>query len=291
MGPERLFLRPASLILALSVAAASASCGDETGGAGGEALPDDALVLVVSTDLAVGRERVLVSALDRDNRSLVTDRPVRLAFFAPRRRRRRGGTGPLRPGPSPTCGACGRPKSSSTPPASGRWRCGQPTTAWSGAPRSAWPPPRAPSGWGERAPPSRSKTQADGPLESITSDPDPDPRLYEMTVAEAVGSGRPSVIVFATPAFCTGQTCGPVLDAAKSLIDRRPDVNWVHVEVYDNLDAAGPENLVLAEPVSEWGLPTEPWVFLVDADGVVTDRFEGVVGPAELEEALARVTG
>ena len=290
MGPERLFLRPASLILALSVAAASASCGDETGGAGGEALPDDALVLVVSTDLAVGRERVLVSALDRDNRSLVTDRPVRLAFFAPDGAAAEEAPARFVWAVPDVRGMWTAQVVFDTP---GVWSVAVRTTddrLVRGAPFSVAPAPRT-VGVGERAPPSRSKTQADGPLESITSDPDPDPRLYEMTVAEAVGSGRPSVIVFATPAFCTGQTCGPVLDTAKSLIDRRPDVNWVHVEVYDNLDAAGPENLVLAEPVSEWGLPTEPWVFLVDADGVVTDRFEGVVGPAELEEALARVTG
>ncbi|MDE0138868.1 MAG: hypothetical protein OXQ26_09865, partial [bacterium] len=40
-------------------------------------------MLVVSSDLAVGRERVLVSAIDAENRSLVTDQPIELAFVAP----------------------------------------------------------------------------------------------------------------------------------------------------------------------------------------------------------------
>ena len=141
---------------------------------------------------------------------------------------------------------------------------------------------------GQPAPLSRSKTPADGPIDAITSDPAPDPRLYEMTVAEAVGSGRPTVIVFATPAFCTSRTCGPVLDTAKTLIDDYPGANWVHVEVYDNLDAPTVEQLVPVEAALEWRLPSEPWVYVVDSAGMVTDRFEGTVDRAELEEALER---
>lgn len=284
MGPGRLILRPAALALAFLTAAA---CG---GGNGGGRLPDDALVLVVSSDLAVGRERVLVSALDGDNRPLVSDQPIRLVFFDPD-------------------GAAGEEKPArfiwAVPEVRGLWAAEADFDrpgVWSaavrtpdgrlirGAPFSVAAAPRT-AAVGGKAPPSRSKTLTDGPLESMTSDPDPDPRLYGMTVAEAVGSGRPSVIVFSTPAFCVSRTCGPVLNAAKALIDRYPNVNWVHVEVYDNLDAADAESLTPAAPVSEWGLPNEPWVFLVDEDGTVTHRFEGAVDAAELEEALARIAG
>ena len=270
--------------LALAAAALAASCG----GGGGTGLPRDALVLVVSSDLAVGRERVLVSAVDRENRPLAADRPIRLAFFAPD----------------------GSPREEAearfiwaVPGVRGMWAAETAFDvpgAWSfevrtpgGAVKGAAPfnVAAAPltAGVGEKAPASRSKTLADGPMDSITSDPDPDPRLYETTVAGAVGSGRPSVIVFATPAFCVSRTCGPTLDAAKALIDRYPDVNWVHVEVYDNLDAPNPESLIPAPAAEEWGLPSEPWVFVVDEDGVVTHRFEGTVGRFELEDALAQV--
>ena len=40
----------------------------------------------------------------------------------------------------------------------------------------------------------------------------------------------------------------------------------------------------------EWGLPNEPWVFVVDSEGIVTHRFEGVLDGAELAAALDRVT-
>lgn len=52
------------------------------GGSSSDGL-EGALVLVVSSDLAVGKERVLVSAIDGENRSLVTDQPIELAFVGP----------------------------------------------------------------------------------------------------------------------------------------------------------------------------------------------------------------
>ena len=270
-------------ILVLLVAVA-ASCGG--GGPGG--LPDDALVLVVSSDLAVGRQRVLVSALDRDNRSLVSDTRVGLVLYAPDGTAREEVDTRFVWAVPESRGLWAADVTFDVP---GNWTLavrGADGRLVGGAPFSVATESVA-VGIGERAPASRSKTSADAPARTITSDPEPDDRLYRMTVAEAVTSGRPSVIVFATPAFCTSRTCGPVLDTAKGLVDDHPDVNWIHVEVYENLDAPSPEALVVAEPVLEWGLPSEPWVFVVDRSGVVADRFEGVVDRTELEAALARV--
>lgn len=265
----------------------AASCGGSAGEASG-GLADDALVLVVSSDLAVGPQRVVVSALGADNRSLVTDEPVSLAFFSP--------DGAMREeAPARFVWAI--------PEIRGMWV----TDYLFDSPGRWTPAVRTPDGRlvrgapfavgaesiavgvGDHAPASPSKTLNDGPIDTITSDPHPDRRLYGMTVAEAVESGRPSVIVFATPAFCVSRTCGPVLDTAKALIDRYRGVNWVHVEVYDNLDALTAEELVPAPAAVEWGLPSEPWVFVVNPAGVVSDRFEGLVGLNELEQALQRI--
>jgi hypothetical protein len=38
--------------------------------------------------------------------------------------------------------------------------------------------------------------------------------------------------------------------------------------------------------VRQWGLPSEPWVFLVGADGLIKARFEGTVSVRELDEAV-----
>jgi hypothetical protein len=123
-----------------------------------------------------------------------------------------------------------------------------------------------------------------------TSDP-PVPEMHTMTVGEAVASGRPSVIVFATPAFCVSRICGPTKDIVDDLFEQYGDqVNFVHVEPYDvprvrrgecsNLNACSVSAIV------EWGLLSEPWVFLVDGDGNVAAKFEAVATLDELKQAL-----
>ena len=50
-------------------------------------------------------------------------------------------------------------------------------------------------------------------------------------------------------------------------------------------------NAKRAAAVTEWGLPNEPWTFVVGGDGKVADKFEAFVGREELEEALLGVIG
>ncbi len=137
---------------------------------------------------------------------------------------------------------------------------------------------------GQPAPASVTPTNADSSLKEITSDPSPDPRFYQLSVDQALESGRPSVIVFATPAFCTTQACGPMVDQMKVLADSWPGVNWVHVEVFENIQDAN--NLSYVPAVTEWGLPTEPWLFVADGGGILRARFEGVVDSAEIVAVL-----
>lgn len=140
---------------------------------------------------------------------------------------------------------------------------------------------------GDPAPAVATRTSATHSLEEITTDPEPDPDFYRLSLDQALGDDRPTVVVFATPAFCTSQTCGPVLDNVKQLADGHPQVDFLHIEIYENLDAASFEDLVPVQAVQEWGLPSEPWVFVTDANGVVTARYEGTLDPAELDQALA----
>jgi hypothetical protein len=75
---------------------------------------------------------------------------------------------------------------------------------------------------------------------------------------------------------------------AKDLRPAYPDVNWVHVEVYEGFNDAtfAPDVEHLAPAVVAYGLPSEPWVFVMDESGVVVARFEGVIGAGELEAVL-----
>ena len=145
---------------------------------------------------------------------------------------------------------------------------------------------------GSPAPRSANKTAGEGGLDRLTTDPDPDPDLYAMTIAEASDSGRPSLVVFATPAYCTTSTCGPQLRVVKQLKrEYSENVNFVHVEVWDNpheIDGDLSKGR-LSPTLAEWGLVTEPWTFILDREGVVSARFEGFVTAGELTGALDAV--
>lgn len=138
---------------------------------------------------------------------------------------------------------------------------------------------------GDPAPASDTLTAADAKdLSEISTDPHPDPDFYRLSVKDAVKAGKPFVLVFATPKFCQSAVCAPTLNIVKEASKDYPDVTFIHVEPYDNLD--DPSKLEPIEAVREWGLPSEPWVFVVDAKGLVAAKYEGTVTAAELDEVL-----
>jgi hypothetical protein len=139
---------------------------------------------------------------------------------------------------------------------------------------------------GEPVPASETRTSPEFELGSITTDPDPEPSFYEITVAEAISNGTPALIVFATPAFCQTAVCGPTMEIVKEAVGSRTGFDVVHVEIFENVDSEGEGRLIEVPAVIEWGLPSEPWVYVVDADGIATARFEGAVSPEELGAAL-----
>lgn len=143
---------------------------------------------------------------------------------------------------------------------------------------------------GEPAPVVATRTTDTHELAVITSDPEPDPELYRLSLDEALTDDRPTVIVFATPAFCTSETCGPVLDGVKAMAAGHPGVDFLHIEVYENLDAQSFDDLIPVEAVETWALPSEPWVFVTDRSGVITASFEGTFEASELGNALSGMT-
>ena len=146
---------------------------------------------------------------------------------------------------------------------------------------------------GSPVPRSLNKTARDVErLAEMTTDPAPDPELYAMTIADALGTGKPLMLAFSTPLYCTSSTCGPQLQVVKALKERYQDrMNFIHVEVWDNpLEIEGDLSRGRLSPtVTEWNLPSEPWTFIVDGDGLVSAKFEGFVTTEGLEEAVAAV--
>jgi hypothetical protein len=152
---------------------------------------------------------------------------------------------------------------------------------------------------GQEAPASDTPTLDDvgGDLAKLSTDDEPVEAFYETSVADALADGQPFLLAFATPKFCASAQCGPTLDRLKPVAAEHPGVTFInvepyHLEVVDGqlqpvLDAN--RQLTAAPAVTEWGLLSEPWVFVVDGDGIVRGSFEGVVGEGELERALAEV--
>lgn len=146
--------------------------------------------------------------------------------------------------------------------------------------------PQAPA-VGEEAPRSVTRTVADAPggdLATITTDTAPDPRLYMHSLADLLDSHTPFVVAFATPKFCASRTCGPTVEQIKQVMDDFPACTFVHVEIFEDLQNPVPKRYVPA--VTEWNLPSEPWVFAVGADGKVVARYEGAMSDASLRGAV-----
>ena len=146
-------------------------------------------------------------------------------------------------------------------------------------------------GVGEPAPASRNRTLADvESVNELSTGAEPDPALYELTIAEALEAGRPLVIVFASPGFCTNALCGPQAEILTVLRERHGDrATFIHVDLYENpleIRSMGLGVAIETPLLREWGLRTPEWTFIVGADGLVAGRFEAFAPEAELEEAL-----
>ena len=145
--------------------------------------------------------------------------------------------------------------------------------------------PHAPA-LGSPAPRSRNLIASDVKnLREIDTSMRPDPRLHQVRIADAIAQGKPQLIVFATPQFCTSRMCGPVVDIVRTL---RPTYGerfaFIHQEIWQDFA----EKKVFST-VDEWRLSSEPWIFIVDSEGIIRAKFEGLVTVQEIESALQQV--
>jgi len=137
---------------------------------------------------------------------------------------------------------------------------------------------------GARAPRSDTPTLATAPAAQITTSTPPDLPLLRYSVAESLAAHVPFVVTFATPKFCTSRTCGPVVDVVEAVRKQfaARGIRFIHVEVFEHNDPTRGYNRWMRQ----WGLRSEPWVFLVGRDGRVKAKFEGSVSQRELAGAV-----
>lgn len=117
----------------------------------------------------------------------------------------------------------------------------------------------------------------------------PDPGLHEWTIAEAIAEHRPALVVFATPVYCISRFCGPVTDAVEHLSKRYPDrAEFIHVEIWRNFNKQ-----IINKAAADWlyrnGDLTEPWLYLIGANGTILDRWSSLFDVREVAGELQQL--
>lgn len=142
---------------------------------------------------------------------------------------------------------------------------------------------------GEPAPRSRNLTIRDVPDVGYIDSGRPPNDMHDLSIADAIAQQRPSLVVFATPAFCVSQMCAPQVNAVRSLQPAYRDrLAFIHVEIFVDF-RPDPSKMRVNPVVLEWRLPSEPWVFLIDRSGIIGAAFEGPTAAGELRAAIERM--
>jgi hypothetical protein len=130
---------------------------------------------------------------------------------------------------------------------------------------------------------------------------DPACALHEVTLTEALASGRPVAVLIGTPAYCQTGTCGPVLDVLLAQREQYPDVVMVHAEIYKDPEQAlsssatattgsGADLGEVTEAVTAYELPFEPVLYAAGSDGVIRARLDSIYDGTELGAVLAELS-
>lgn len=138
---------------------------------------------------------------------------------------------------------------------------------------------------GEMAPRTHTPTKEDvaGNLAKIDTRR-PFSTMQDVDFADVLGK-EPVVLVFATPLLCQSRVCGPVVDVAEQVKSQLGDkAKFVHMEIYNDNEV----NKGFRPQVRQWGLPTEPWAFVVDRKGRIAARIEGAYSVDELTAAVKK---
>lgn len=142
-----------------------------------------------------------------------------------------------------------------------------------------------------------------GVARAVTTDPAPDLRLSERSTTDALAAHQPFVLVADSTRFRVSPACGRAIVMARYLVDRWPDVAFIHLEpyVYDVVtDTAvlrgSLDDPTLTDPAEAWGVGgapwgarSMPWIFVVDGKGIVRATFQGVIGSDEVDVIVSLI--
>ncbi len=142
---------------------------------------------------------------------------------------------------------------------------------------------------GQPAPRSHNLTVKDVSDVSTIDTGNPPNDMHQVSIADAIAQRRPTLVIFASPAFCTSRICGPQVQVVQSLEPAYRDrLTFIHVEIWRDYKP-DPTKKQFAQTVVDWRIQTEPWVFLIDPQGVIRSRFEGPASADELKAGIDRL--
>lgn len=116
-----------------------------------------------------------------------------------------------------------------------------------------------------------------------TRSPEPCP-FHDLTLNQALATGRRVVYLVGTPAFCQTGVCAPVLDQMIDVANEvRDSAVFVHADVYTDRAATTP-----APAVTAARLTFEPVLFVTDASGVIVERLDAIWDADEVRTLLVQ---
>ncbi len=139
---------------------------------------------------------------------------------------------------------------------------------------------------GQPLPPFDTPTVGDGRGVNPICTRDPVCPLHELTLTEALATGKPVAYLIGTPAYCQTGVCGPVLDFLLTARDKFGDkIAMVHADIYTDNSIKTVSPAVLA-----YQMDYEPALFIANASGIIVERLDAVWDADELDLALKLVT-
>jgi hypothetical protein len=138
---------------------------------------------------------------------------------------------------------------------------------------------------GDQAPAAETDTKDTVGNPTLLDTRVPPDTMHDVNYADVLGK-KPIVLLFASPALCVSRTCGPVADVTEQVKQEfGDDVAFIHQEPYvDNQIQKG-----FRPPLQAFHLTDEPWVFVIDKDGVIRSEIEGPFGVDELTNDVQQV--
>jgi hypothetical protein len=139
---------------------------------------------------------------------------------------------------------------------------------------------------GEKLPPFDTPTTTDPRGVNPICTRQPICPLHDITLTQALQTGKPVAYFIGTPAFCQTGVCGPILDFVVAQHQRVGDkVAMVHADVYTDSTAQ-----TTTPAVNAYNMTFEPCLWVADASGAIVERLDFVFDEGELAAALSKVT-